>query len=363
MPHYFLTHYLEAKTHFLETCRSRQATIHSYPLRIDNQKIPTELTIDTARLGPSNASKALVIISGTHGVEGFCGSACQLAFVASESSTHLPADISVFMIHALNPYGFAELRRVDAQNIDVNRNFVEDFNALAEYNLDYEQLNSGLNPTRWSEADPQEGDGEIASFIATHGAQKFQEAVSIGQYRHAKGLFFGGKEKTWSRSVLEEIVEAEFSNTRALCAVDYHTGLGPHGVGELISFASEESDEYKRSVRWFGAGVKSTKGKATEVKSVSADVGGPIDKAFRGKGRTVTFAALEFGTVPIPAVLRALRAENWLHHYGNVDSTFGKKIKDDLKSAFHCSEINWQSMVLNRSAEVLQQALAGLDAS
>jgi hypothetical protein len=361
VPQFFSLAYSEARTRFLEACRGRCATIHSYGYeRRANDRVPDGLAIDTARFGPTNASRALVLISGTHGVEGFCGSACQVAFVVGESWNRLPTDTSVLLIHGLNPFGFAALRRVDAENIDLNRNFVRDFGTLAKYNLEYDQLNSALNPTRWLDTDPQDGDREIGGFIESQGMHKFQEVVSIGQYRHPKGLFFGGNEKAWSRLVLERIIETEFENTRSFCVIDYHTGLGPHGVGELISFDPEESDEYKRSVEWFGPEVKSTKSKAAAVKSVSHDVGGPVDKAFRCGDKTVTFVALEFGTVPVPVVLRALRAENWLHHFGKPESVLGKKIKEDLKSAFYSSDQTWQGMVLSRSMSVLQQAIAGL---
>jgi len=359
----FSDNYAEARKRFLDICEFSRATINAYRQDQVNPDVPIDLTVDTARLGPTNASRTLVLISGTHGVEGFCGSACQLAFAMSESCHCIPADTSIFFIHALNPFGFAALRRFDAENIDLNRNFVKDFSKLADYNPEYAVLNSALNPTRWREADPQEGDQEIRDFIESRGMQKFQEVASIGQYRYPKGLFYGGNKKAWSRSVLEHIAKTEFNQTSSVCIVDYHTGLGAHGVGELISLAPEGSEEYRRSVQWFGSEVKSTKSNAAENKSVSADIGGSIDGAFRDGEKSVTFIALEFGTVPLPAVLRALRAENWLNHYGNLDSELGKKIKEDLKSAFHSSDETWQNMVVSRSNNVLQRALAGLASS
>ena len=52
-----------------------------------------ELSIDVAVLGPPDAREVLLLISGTHGAEGFCGSGCQVnllrddAFVARSRST------------------------------------------------------------------------------------------------------------------------------------------------------------------------------------------------------------------------------------------------------------------------------------
>jgi Protein of unknown function (DUF2817) len=357
---FFSDKYSEARARFLATCGSRGAEMRSYRHEQLSEELGNDLAVDTARFGPANASRTLVLIAGTHGVEGFCGSACQIAAADGGCWNALPADMSVFLIYGLNPYGFAMLRRVDGENIDLNRNFVDDFNALATYNAEYDEINAALNPTRWQETDPQDGDEQIAAFIKTKGMKRFQEVVSIGQYRHSKGLFFGGTRKSWSRIILEKIIEREFQNTHSIGVIDYHTGLGPHGVGELISFGSEDSIEYKRSIEWFGPKVKSTKSEAANRTSVSADVGGPIDNGFQGSKGIVTFVSLEFGTVPIPAVLRALRAENWLQYYGQSDSALGRKIKEDLKAAFYPADQSWGNMVLGRSREVLEQAMAGL---
>jgi hypothetical protein len=73
----------------------------------------------------------LVLISGTHGVEGFAGSACQLAAVRLGLFGELPSDLAVLMIHSINPYGFAFCRRVTESNVDLNRNCVSDFGSAS----------------------------------------------------------------------------------------------------------------------------------------------------------------------------------------------------------------------------------------
>ena len=65
----------------------------------------------------------MVIISETHGVEGFCGSGCQVGFLVERVYEGLPKTVGVALVHALNPYGFAWLRRVNEDNVDLNRNF------------------------------------------------------------------------------------------------------------------------------------------------------------------------------------------------------------------------------------------------
>ena len=82
--------------------------------------------MDVACLGPGQSRAVLVLTSGTHGVEGFCGSGCQVSLL--EDSRFLRqierAGIALLMIHAVNPYGFSHLRRVNEDNVDLNRNFI-----------------------------------------------------------------------------------------------------------------------------------------------------------------------------------------------------------------------------------------------
>ena len=71
-----------------------------------------DLATDVAWFGPRDAAAVLVMISGTHGVEGFCGSGAQVDWLRRGGAGGLPPGVAVLMIHAVNPYGFAWLRRV-----------------------------------------------------------------------------------------------------------------------------------------------------------------------------------------------------------------------------------------------------------
>ena len=82
------------------------------------------LATDVALLGERHAPKRLAVISGTHGVEGYYGSECQIALLHDLSRRALPKDVSVVLLHLVNPWGTAWLRRVNEDNVDVNRNYV-----------------------------------------------------------------------------------------------------------------------------------------------------------------------------------------------------------------------------------------------
>ena len=71
--------------------------------------------------------KVMLHISGTHGPEGFAGSAIQAAILDQLAAKPLSKDDpTVVFVHALNPYGFANNRRVNEDNVDLNRNYLTD---------------------------------------------------------------------------------------------------------------------------------------------------------------------------------------------------------------------------------------------
>ncbi|MGZ5999425.1 MAG: DUF2817 domain-containing protein, partial [Rhizomicrobium sp.] len=83
------------------------------------------LFLDTAIIGPRDARKALLLISATHGVEGYFGSGVQTGLMREGLAKRAPKDSKIVLLHALNPYGFSWDRRVNEDNADINRNFVD----------------------------------------------------------------------------------------------------------------------------------------------------------------------------------------------------------------------------------------------
>ena len=124
---YFSADYTQARTKFLDAAKAAGARIEAYRNPSRGPEGSTLFT-DTAWLGPMDAKRVLVTLSATHGVEGFCGSAVQSGSLAGGLANDLPSDTAFLSIHAINPYGFAWLRRVTEDNVDLNRNFI-DFDA------------------------------------------------------------------------------------------------------------------------------------------------------------------------------------------------------------------------------------------
>jgi hypothetical protein len=151
-----------------------------------------DLSTDVAWFGPRTAEKVLVMVSGTHGVEGFCGSGAQVDWLRRGELAAIPGDMAVMMVHAINPHGFAWLRRVTEENIDLNRNWINFTNVLPE-NKGYDELAEAAVPAEWTEEAQRASAKVMLEYAGRHGAMGLQQALSGGQYRHATGVFYGGQ--------------------------------------------------------------------------------------------------------------------------------------------------------------------------
>ena len=77
----FSDSYQEARNRFLNAAKAKQIDVQSY-INPNIGSLKEQLSCDTAWMGPHNAKYILMIISGTHGVEGFCGSGCQIDWMS-----------------------------------------------------------------------------------------------------------------------------------------------------------------------------------------------------------------------------------------------------------------------------------------
>ncbi|MFL6577776.1 MAG: M14 family metallopeptidase [Povalibacter sp.] len=318
------------------------------------------LTTDVAWLGPRDARNVLVTVSGTHGVEGFCGSGAQIEWLErfARSETKKPApDTAVMLVHAINAYGFAWRRRVTQENIDLNRNWV-DFDQALPTNDDYDQIAAAVCPTEWNDEVRQRSMAELMAYINAHSPEKFIQTVSGGQFKHPKGLFYGGTSPSAARLTLTSIFSDHLSHAARIGIIDYHSGLGPSGVGERMVIASPTSDMFDRARAWYGASVTSvSSGDSSSSKIAGGWIGAAPDLLPHAE---VTAIGLEFGTVKPMLVLDALRADNWLHAYGDPQSPSAHAIKAAIFSAFYTDSDMWRGMVLGQSLLACNEALTGL---
>jgi hypothetical protein len=356
---HFSPDYRSARDKFRTACGEAGIAVTSWlhPLRGMRGE---ELATDTAWIGPKDASRVLVVCSGTHGVEGHYGSGCQVGFLRERHYANLPADTAVLLIHATNPWGFAWSRRVNEDNIDINRNFIDFGRPVPENGL-YLELAGLLAPAEWNEDVEARTRQGLAAYVARAGVAGFGKAVVAGQRTHPNGLFFGGTSPCWSNRTIGKIVPHYLEEASHVCVLDLHTGLGPSGYSEMICRHPPGSAALELARRWFGDAVTSP----AAGESGSPVIEGNLRMAFVRllPEAEVVASAIEVGTLPADEVNMALVADNWLHIHGDPQSEQGRAIKRRVRDAFYCDNDAWRDTCYPRAIEIQKQALAGMAAA
>ena len=311
------------------------------------------LGIDVAELGPRDASTVVLVVSATHGVEGYCGSALQTHWLAHHAGDR-PAGLRVVNVHALNPFGMAWVRRVNEDNVDLNRNFV-DWSQPAPDNTEYDGIAADVVPDDWSAESQQRTLEALLALVGQWGFPKMQAVVSGGQYTHPKGVFYGGTGPVWSHRWLRQWCAANLTHARRVVIIDLHTGLGEWGHGELIGSAAAGDPLFDRAVALWPDAVSMLSGD-----SVSAVLAGDwLNVADQlAPHAEVTPICIEYGTVDGITVLQSLRADAWLHGHGDPAGPDGPAVRAQVRAAFADDDPAWIAACWPRFLHTLNAALS-----
>ncbi len=353
---HFAQSYAEARDKFFAAAEAAGLDVesHLHPLRGRDGE---ELAMDVALDGARDAKRLLLITSACHGVEGFCGSGIQVALLhdaAWREAAHAPG-VAVLYIHGLNPYGFSWWRRVTQENVDLNRNF-HDFSRPLPANPAYDEIAGLLAPPTWPPS--EEINARVARMIQERGVAALQAATSGGQHDHPEGLFYGGRNPTWSNQTLRHVLRDHGQRCRNLAWIDLHTGLGPSGVGERIFACRDDADALARARAWWGAQVTSI----YDGSSTSALLTGLMWLAAYEECPQAEYTgiALEYGTVTILEVIDALRADQWLEMHPEAPPELQQRIKQQMRDAFYTDTDAWKERVTQQAFEAVHQAVKGL---
>jgi hypothetical protein len=352
--------YVEARAKFLDAAARRGAAIESFVHPAHRGALGEELATDVALIGAKDAKKVLLVTSGTHGPEGFCGSGAQIATLDdADLLTRLEqAGVTLLLVHAVNPHGFSHLHRTNEDNIDLNRNHI-DFSAPLPVNAEYAEVEPLVLPATWPPTPADEA--AVAAYIEKHGMRAFRAAVTRGQYTSPDGLFYGGTAPSWSNGTMRAILRKYAASATHLGWIDIHTGLGPYGHGEKIYPGRNAPADLAQARAWWGADVFAP----FAGDSASADVSGPVVSIAYDECPNASIApmGLEFGTLPDGEVLTRLRADTWLRHHPEAPEAQKREIRQQLRDAFYCDNDEWKGMVLGQTRVVLLQTLQGLKSS
>lgn len=361
----FAGDYSALRSRFLTVASSAGASLVEYlhPLHGPNGE---RLATDVAYLGRNGARKLMVLISGTHGVEGPFGSACQTAWLSKNTPWQLPDDTAVLAIHLINPWGTAWSRRVNEDNVDLNRNFIN-WQETPPKNDRYGTLHGAFV------CPVLEGPAHDAAMQAYEEAKRrsggyagVAPIIEAGQYEFSDGLFFGGDGPVWSNRTLIDILTTFAQQASEVIVFDLHTGAGPYGYPALLSVAetAHAGLDWGRSIFGPALSIVVTGANAATDTGIAATATGYVSEAVRAalpKARVLPLV-VECGTLDGATVSEAVQADNWLHLFGKVDTPLGRRIKETLRAAFIPEDADWQRICLKTSLRHFDRAFVDLKA-
>ncbi|TDH64862.1 uncharacterized protein CCR75_000616 [Bremia lactucae] len=370
---YFSDSYYQAQALFRLTAKSAGATLFSLPLE---HLQPLNLSVDIAVMKGSK-DRVLLHISGTHGVEGFAGSAIQAALLERAAGTvrNNENQPTVVFVHALNAYGFAHLRRFNEHNVDLNRNWLtqEEFQerqAKDPNERGYLDMYDVLNPTQihgirngfWF---------QCIQTLITKGFDAAKQAVVTGNYHFPQSVYYGGTKLEPSLLLLQTFLSKHINlkTIQKFGMIDVHTGLGAAGVDTLLLKAGSNISVAQSVFR----------GPEYQNQVVFQDDSNhPVTRGYEGTGgfvfdgvakmlnpeilQNALFVCQEFGTVPGVFILKATIEENTMYHYHSSISRlpYAQKLRDVFY--LHQSSF-WKTEVRRRGMEAFDRLDAYLTAS
>lgn len=308
----FPADYRSARRAFIAACEARGLDAIARVVPGVNGPDGKPLFMDSVALGPRDATRALLVIGGVHGVDGRFGSAIQTGLLRAGITP--PHGARLVMIHALNPYGFAWDRWVNENNIDIDRNFID--HANPPRNTAYDAVAEALAPEDIS------GDPPDAVALDT--------ALMAGQYHHPDGLFYGGNAPCWSARALAAVRTEDLARVQQLHVIDCRAGMGAPGQGQVIA----------------------------------GGMPGATGTLYQGLVRLmpearVTYDMAAMGTLPPDATLRALQLANWQDCFA-PDEARAAAIAQILRDAFFIDRPDWRQAAWKLGRDAVRAALAAL---
>jgi len=356
----YATSYARARAKFLEAAAEAGGGVRSYLHPQQTTPAGEPLAIDVACFGDRKAARQALFISGTHGQEGFSGSAVQIGWMKQGGSARLPAGLGVVLVHGLNPYGFAHFTRTTENNVDLNRNFVDRSAGAVPANPHYETLHSDLMIRHWTDAENARVDAAMAAFTESHGRDALFDTLARGQYVHADGLMYGGKDREWSNLALETIVADTLSEAEKVAFIDWHTGIGDYGKPFFLCFNEPGGALFQRACDWWGKeNVDGVRPHGMERPNYTGLVFNGVQR-FLGN-REMCGAVIEFGTRGVN-MRRVLRLDQWLRRQDGLDPDVRAGLQADMMDAFCPFDGQWRKDTLATGLKLTDQALAGLAA-
>lgn len=363
---YFKGLYTDCRKSFLDEALKQKDLYEGVEISdlVIESNIDPDLSIDYCYIPAQTSFKRLFILtSAVHGVEGYTGSAVQQMFLRELVKEINLDEMGLLIIHAINPFGFKNNRRVTENNVDLNRNCSMETNLYLSENKGYDELNSFLN---------QRQRVSLTSFgnfffpvdamlkILKYSMGTLRQAVLQGQYQHGKGVYYGGQDLEPSIKAVTPLIQQIAENYKLVFSIDLHTGYGENGTLHL--FPSPLKDQKKKEkIENIFSDQRIDWGDSDDFYTVTGDFTSYLEQILPEKYYlTMTF---EFGTLDTETTMGSIKAlhnvmmENQGVHYGYKTRKDEKRVKSRFLEGYYPSSDAWRSKVIEDSRQTLSQVL------
>lgn len=322
--------------------------------RLEAHRLPGEedLTIDwIAAESLVSADRLLVFTTGEHGVEGYVGGAMLRLFQREFLPRLDPQRTGLLLVHAINPWGMKHRRRVNAANVDLNRNFVVDESELdPAFNPDYDRLVAFLNPKRPLRSlllSNLSFFGGVLVHVLRMGGGRLRRTALLGQYRFPRCLGYGGSSFQEETRLLMRLYRETMPRYGHVVHLDMHTGYGPRYQMSLVNSALEPRDSAEMARRFaYPLVVKAT---ASEFYEIHGDMIDRVYALWRAEFPDKPFYAVsfEFGTLgdSLLDALRSLRTmilDGQVYWHGARNPLLRAYVARDFRELFDPPDEGWR---------------------
>ena len=363
----FYTSYDEIRAHLLDRVDSlvkNGITVEHTSYAIDESD---GLYIDKVYLPSSGERTNLILLTtGVHGMEGYIGSVMLDVFFAEVYPTLDTENTGILIVANVNPYGMKYMRRYNENNVDLNRNFIEDWDSFDRAsNTEYPKVDKFLQPEGkmgnafWHEVGFYLSLAKEAIFT---GADTISDALLTGQYEYPEGVYYGGdgdeKSTTYLKGVFRECLDSEYEN---IVHVDIHSGYGPRYNMVIFNSVQDETTEAEAR-EMFGYDYII----AVDSEEFYPTFGDTTDYFYRLKNgmesdKELYSTCFEFGTIGDSFIdsilsLKYTVDENRQHWYPTENEITAAVVRENYYELFYPTETKWRE----KTVEDFKDAIFGV---
>lgn len=365
----FPASYEESREAFIQDLETIQARWPS--ARLESREVSPEdvLSVEWIAADPTGSpQKALVLTCGIHGIEGYVGAGMRRLFLDQFLDRINQTTTGLYLVHAINPWGMKNMRRVSRNNIDLNRNFTQDPEDFQEaINPAYRYYDHILNPDRPLRTLELEKLGVVSSVVIEllkSGMTHLRNAVLQGQRSNLEGIFCAGRAYEPETQVMMDLLKGILSTYQDVLLLDMHTGYGPKFQMSILN-SPQESRSTAQMQKDFQYPLV-LKADPEDFYIMQGDMVNWLYDYQKATGFEGQFyaAAFEFGTIGENMLgefisLWNMIFENQLHWQGTLTETTTARVKKTFQEMFFPSNLKWQKKALADCRQGLFGVLKG----